>query len=47
MCLLVERFEANQTVFKHGELGTKFYIILEGSVGVDIPIKSTVPLELL
>jgi hypothetical protein len=29
-------------IFDYGQLGDKFYIILKGKVGVDIPIKQNV-----
>lgn len=37
--LLLENFDAEEMVFDHGEPGSKFYIILKGAVGVDIPIR--------
>ena len=35
--LTLESFPANEFVFHYGEAGNKFYILLEGSVGVLIP----------
>lgn len=35
--LVYEKFESHEVVFKYGEVGNKFYIILEGEVGVLIP----------
>lgn len=35
--LTLESFAANESVFQYGESGNKFYIILEGSVGVHVP----------
>jgi CRP-like cAMP-binding protein len=32
--LTLEQFEAEQVVFQKGEAGTKFYIIIQGKVGV-------------
>ena len=37
--LLLENFDTDEMVFDHGEPGSKFYIILKGAVGVDIPIR--------
>ena len=37
MAMTVEEFDAQKMVFKYGETGHKFYIILEGKVGVLIP----------
>ena len=37
--LLLENFDSEEMVFDHGEPGSKFYIILKGAVGVDIPIR--------
>lgn len=36
-CLVYEKFEKHDVVFKYGEVGNKFYIILDGEVGVLIP----------
>lgn len=33
-----EFFSENQNVFNHGERGNKFYILLYGAIGVQIPI---------
>ena len=35
--LLVEKFKPGEQVCEYGEIGNKFYIILRGSVRVDIP----------
>ncbi len=35
--LSLENFSADEFVFHYGEVGNKFYILLEGSVGVLIP----------
>jgi hypothetical protein len=43
----LEHFDPNELVFDFGDFGTKFYIILKGKVGVDIPIKKKVNLEIL
>ena len=46
LTMLLEQFEENQMVFDHGELGDKFYIILQGQVGVDIPVRIPVSSEI-
>ena len=35
--LRIERFKKDDLVFEYGDLGDKFYIILEGSVSVLVP----------
>jgi CRP-like cAMP-binding protein len=47
MNMMVEEYEQGQTLFNCGEVGTKFYIILTGSVGVYIPekVKITEPVR--
>ena len=35
--LQIEKFNINEEIFEYGDLGDKFYIILEGSVSVLIP----------
>lgn len=37
LAMTVEEFNEGDIVFKHDDTGDKFYIILEGSVGVLIP----------
>lgn len=35
--MTLEHFKPFQHVFEHGSIGTKFYMILQGSVSVTIP----------
>ena len=34
LALSLEEFQANQVVFRHKDVGEKFYIVLKGSVSV-------------
>ena len=36
--LFYESFEEREYIFRHGDIGNKFYIILQGVVGIEIPI---------
>lgn len=38
--LLYECCEANDYLFRFGDKGTKFYIIIKGKIGIEIPIKN-------
>jgi CRP-like cAMP-binding protein len=40
-----EQFSADQQVFAAGDIGKKFYIILQGSVSILIPLNKTIPIE--
>jgi hypothetical protein len=40
--MVIQDYEEDEKVFDFGDFGDKFYIILSGQVGVDIPIKITV-----
>jgi CRP-like cAMP-binding protein len=37
MNMMLEQYPKTTTIFRLGDIGTKFYIILKGSVGVYIP----------
>lgn len=37
-CVQYERFHAKQTVFKFGDYGDKYYLLLTGRVGIEVPI---------
>ena len=37
-----EHFAKNSRVFRYGDYGDKFYIILEGTVSVSIPMKTQI-----
>ena len=43
--LRIERFKKDDLVFEYGDLGDKFYIILEGSVSVLVPFQVDVKPE--
>ena len=43
--MTLEEFAEGQTVFKHEDIGDKFYIILEGSVSAHVPEITKVPAE--
>jgi CRP-like cAMP-binding protein len=43
--LLYEFIEANEWVFHHGEVGSKFYIIISGQVGIQIPVSENGKLQ--
>jgi len=43
--ITLEKFEIGQYVFKHQEVGNKFYIILKGEVGVYVPEEAAVSEE--
>ena len=45
MAMTVEEFKQKQNVFKFGDTGNKFYIILDGKVAVLIPDKVRVTPE--
>ena len=45
ICLLLEEFEKDEMIFDQGDYGDKFYVILKGSVGVDISVKQKVEEE--
>lgn len=37
-CVQYERFGPKETVFKYGDYGDKYYLILTGRVGIEVPI---------
>ncbi|KAL8438714.1 hypothetical protein Efla_001262 [Eimeria flavescens] len=37
-CVRYERFDAKQTVFNYGDYGDKYYLILTGRVGIEVPV---------
>ena len=41
--ILLEQFNKDELVFDFDAIGDKFFILLQGKVGVDIPIKRKVP----
>jgi len=45
--LYLENFIGNTKVFDYGDVGDKFYIILKGSVRVEIPLMVDVPKDVL
>ena len=45
LTMSIQNYEEEEKVFDYGDQGDKFYIILKGQVGVDIPIKVTVSPE--
>ena len=42
LSLLLQTYGKEDWIFDHGEFGDMFYIIIKGSVGVDIPIKQKI-----
>lgn len=40
--LKYEHMQANQLVFRYGDYGDTFYILVDGVVGVNVPIKQKV-----
>jgi CRP-like cAMP-binding protein len=42
----VEVFKPGQAIFSVGDVGDKFYVILQGSVSVKVPTNKSLPLEL-
>lgn len=43
--MILEEFEEGEKIFDFGDFGDKFYIILQGQVGVDVPIKTQISAE--
>ena len=43
--LTLEEFDKDEMVFEFDDVGDKFYIVLEGQVGVDVPVKKRVSTE--
>lgn len=43
--MTLEEFDKDEMVFEFDDVGDKFYIVLEGQVGVDVPIKKRVSIE--
>lgn len=37
LTILIEHFHSKDLVFDYGDKGSKFYIILKGELGVDVP----------
>lgn len=43
--LLLETFERDEMIFDYGDEGDKFYIVVQGSVSIRVPILVPVPPE--
>ena len=43
----LEEFKKDEKLFNHGDIGTKFYMILKGSVSILIPQKVKVAEEVI
>ena len=43
--MTLEEFYKDEMVFEFDDVGDKFYIVLEGQVGVDVPVKKRVSTE--
>jgi len=46
-CMQLAVFSQGDTIFKYGEMGALFYIVMHGEVGIKVPMQTSVTLQQL